>query len=189
MNLVLPSGLKCILGDIAYNQDDYNIEITKDVFSGIKSSELVIIDTPPGFSKLNEKLLEIADAVIIVVTPDSISVHDGLKTARFCERHKTHVLGVIVNRHRQGAELSKEDIEKIMLKPVLAVIPEDKAVLEAQKQGHPVIHYDFEANSTACFKELAAKLLGEKYVEIEEQKEASKFGKLLQKIGLWRNPH
>ncbi len=178
------SGLKLVPGDSSIIPRP--VVIAKKVFDDIRSSELVILDSPPGFGSVMGDVLKIADALIVVVTPDPVAVQDGLRTLRMAQKQQLNVLGIIVNRYIPGeSELSPEDIFKITGINVLAVIPESHDVHEAAKLRTPTSHINPDSEFSEGFKKLAAGLLGQEYVSsLEKEEQKSLFSQLLEKLGL-----
>ena len=94
------------------------------------------------------------------------------------------VSGIILTRvYDDELELTKKDVEAILETPVIGIIPEDETIREAVKMKHPVTHSHPNAPSSLGYKELAAKLLGEKYVESVE-KEDTMMDTVMKRFGL-----
>ncbi len=149
-------------------------------------TEVIIIDAGIIFVDYVSKLLDKVDDVILVTTPDKEAVVNTLKAVKIAEHKNTNILGVVVNKkQKHPIEMRKEEIESFVEKPVIIEIPHDEEVFYAQKLEFPVVHYKPDAESSVKFKELAAKIIGKKYVENEEKKEEqSLFKKVLIKLGL-----
>jgi septum site-determining protein MinD len=83
---------------------------------------------------------------------------------------------LVVNRTGKAADLSTSEVEGFMGKtlgalPVLADIPEDPRVREAEREGVPVIVYEPECPASLAINELAKVMVGEAdlpYVPAEE---------------------
>ncbi|MBW2988260.1 hypothetical protein DRJ48_00310 [Candidatus Woesearchaeota archaeon] len=186
MVYVHTSGLKFIPGDTSQKWLKSDIKLKKSLLEEMKSSELVILDTPPGYSPEAVSAIKACDAVIVVVTPETAAVAEGLRCIRFATSLGTTVLGVVVNRYDEGRSyLTPEDIAKVTGKEVIAVIAEEENMSEALKEGHPIVYLMPESKATTGYKQLAAKLLGERYVDITEKMEReSLFNRILKKLNL-----
>jgi septum site-determining protein MinD len=121
--------------------------------------------------------------VIIVVTPESVAVQDGLKTLSLAEKLKVGVMGFVLNRYKPNSPISEKDIEKLTGKKVLAVISEGPGFDEAIRHRHPEVYLHPDSKSTSGYKRLAALLLGQKYVETVETSETP-FVRLLKRLGI-----
>jgi septum site-determining protein MinD len=75
---------------------------------------------------------------------------------------KEHLLVTRYNAHRVagGQMLSLDDVQEILRIPLIGVIPESEAVLEASNQGLPVIHVK-GAEVAEAYKDLVGRFLGE----------------------------
>ena len=67
--------------------------------------------------------------------------------------------------------LSVEDVEEILHIPLLGVIPESQAVLNASNKGEPVI-FDKESDAGQAYADTVARLMGEErpFRFLEEEK-------------------
>lgn len=181
---VHPSGLKFIPGDSGLKT--WNITLDKQAFDSMGSAELIILDTPPGLGAEARAAIAACDAILVVVNPDSNSVQDALKTIRLAEELRVRVLGVVVNRyHKETAMLEPEEIAKVTQKPVVAIIPQHNDIQQSHRAHQPVVHLYPDSKLTEEYKALAARLLGEKYVVLQEREAAdSPMARLLAKLGL-----
>jgi len=75
---------------------------------------------------------------------------------------KEHLLVTRYNpvRVEGGHMLSLEDVHEILRIPLIGVIPESEAVLEASNQGLPAIHLK-DADVAEAYKDLVGRFLGE----------------------------
>ena len=183
-----PSGLKIITSDIslAKSRNTKKEKLADILMELAGATEIVIIDTATGLGKELESIIKKSDEVLIVTTPELPSVTDALKTIRLAEENNATVIGVVLNRYGdKDVDMDAENIEKMLGKQILAIIPEDKNVRKSIKLKHPVIYAYPMAPSSVGFKKLAAKLIGEKYeTELEKQEKLSVFNHVLRKLGL-----
>ncbi|MBL8302520.1 MAG: septum site-determining protein MinD, partial [Ideonella sp.] len=117
--------------------------------------------------------MHFADEALVVTNPEVSSVRDSdrilgmlaSKTRRAVdgpEPVKEHLLITRYNpgRVEDGQMLSLTDIQEILRIPLIGVIPESEAVLQASNQGVPAIHQEGSDVSEA-YKDLVARFLGE----------------------------
>jgi septum site-determining protein MinD len=179
------SGLKIIPTSIS-NEDMRNIKIENlsQSIRGLEGvTEIVIIDAGPGINPEVMETIKSADEMIVVVTPDLLSVTDALKTIKIAKRMDIKIIGVIVNRvEEHHSELSSKNIEQMLEEKVIGIVHEDKAVKESLRLRHPVTYSHPESSSSIRFKRIAAYLIGEKY-KYPVQKE-TRLGKFLRKTGI-----
>ena len=75
-------------------------------------------------------------------------------------------------RAARGEMLSIEDIEDILAVPLIGIIPESQAVLNASNNGTPVI-LDEKSDAGQAYKDTVARLLGEelphRFLEVQKK--------------------
>ncbi len=121
--------------------------------------DLVLIDVPSGLDRDALTVMGLLREAIIVVTPDLPALSNALKTKLVCERLDVKLLGVILTRLKEGvSELSESEVSGILDLPVLAVIPEDRAVRHSSAIGEPVVVREARSPSAREFKRFALEL-------------------------------
>ena len=183
-----PSGMKVIGGRIAYEIDkEINYETLVDNLMELEGSvEIVLIDAPPGMGKDSKTVLQAADHVIVVTTPELPAVTDSRKTVKLAKELGKNIIGVVLNEIRgESYEMSKENVESFLDAKVIAQVPEDPAVRAAISKHFPVVSTHPDSPSSVAFKRLAARLIGEKYEpqKVEEEK-ASLKRQILEGLGI-----
>ena len=137
-----------------------------------------------------------AEEAILVTNPEVSSVRDSdriigvlnsrSKRAEEGEEIKKHLLVTryTPSRVKKGEMLSVEDIQEILVVPLMGVIPESPAVLNASNQGIPIT-LDNPSDAKHAYRCAVSKLLGE-----DEPADTSrgKFRKFLESINLVRSP-
>jgi septum site-determining protein MinD len=134
--------------------------------------DFVICDSPAGIEQGALMALYFADEAIVTTNPEVSSVRDSdrilgildsksMRSEKSLEPVKQHLLLTRYNPSRvaQGEMLSVEDVEEILHIPLLGVIPESKAVLNASNSGVPVI-YDDESDAGQAYSDAVERLLG-----------------------------
>lgn len=181
-----PSGLKIILSSIALDSyKEEHLEKLKETINDLEgASEVVIIDAAAGLGREAKSAISISDEAIIVTTPELPSVTDALKTIHICERMNTKVIGIVVTKfNNDNLDLSLKNIETILEKPIIGVIPLDAAIKKSLYLKNPVNYTHPNSKSAIAYKKLAAKLIGDKYVESVEEDE-SLYKYVLRRLGL-----
>ena len=86
---------------------------------------------------------------------------DALKTLKLAQKINKKILGVVVNRVKSvDHELASEEIERMLLAPVVAEIPEDKNISKSIAAKSPIIDYSPESPAAVEIKRLAYTLTG-----------------------------
>ncbi len=147
-------------------------------------TDFVIIDCAAGLGREAFSALQPSEEVLIITNPELAAVTDALKTIKVVEDYKKKVLGVVVTKKSNlKTEMSIRNIELLLEKPVIGIIPEDKAIKESQAAKDPVVYSHPYSHSAIAYKKLAADLINQQY-DPEADKPKQKFMiKLLKKLG------
>ena len=169
------------------DKDALTIEGVARVIHKLKQNEFdyIICDSPAGIEKCAKMALYFADEAIITTNPEVSSVRDSdrilgilqseSRRAKMDEEPvKEHLLITRYNPNRvqEGQMLSVDDIVDLLAIPLLGIIPESQAVLEASNAGKPVI-LDEDSNAGQAYEDAIARLLGEerphRFMEAEKK--------------------
>lgn len=146
--------------------------------------EYIVCDSPAGIETGALMAMHYADEALVVTNPEVSSVRDSdrilgmlaSKTRRAIEGRepvKEHLLITRYNPNRvqEGQMLSLQDIQDILRIPLIGVIPESEAVLNASNQGIPAIHLQGTDVSEA-YKDVVDRFLGQdkplRFIEAEK---------------------
>ena len=125
-----------------------------------ESYEHVLLDTGAGLSYDSVLPLALADAVLLVTTPDIASVRDTAKTGELTERVDGTVRGAVLTQ-RSSDILNANDVEGTLHADVLAVVPEDETVPMGVDAGRPLAAFAPTSPAALAYRNLAKVLLGE----------------------------
>jgi septum site-determining protein MinD len=147
-------------------------------------ADFVIIDTAAGLRDETINGINLGDEIFVVSTPELPAISDALRTIKKAIELGKKVSGIILTRaYEDELELSKADVEAMLETPVIAIIPEDETMREAVQMKNPVTHTHPNSPSAQGYKQLAAKILGEKYVESIEKNEST-FDTFMKRMGM-----
>ncbi|MGC9457858.1 MAG: septum site-determining protein MinD [Halothiobacillaceae bacterium] len=147
--------------------------------------DYIVCDSPAGIEKGAHLAMYYADEAIVVSNPEVSSVRDadrmlGLlaSKSRRAEQDEAPVeQHLLITRYvparvDTGEMLSIEDMLEILAVPLLGVIPESEAVLQASNAGRPVI-LEAESDAGQAYADAVARLLGEerplRFVQAEKK--------------------
>ena len=145
-----------------------------------KEFQFIVCDSPAGIERGALLALHFADEAVVVTNPEVSSVRDSDRIIGVLNsRTKRAEQGLEVKKHllitryahtraQRGEMLSVEDVQEILAVPLLGVIPESTAVLNASNQGVPVT-LGASSDAKEAYRNAVARLLGET-VEIPSQK-------------------
>jgi len=129
-----------------------------------RSYDFIILDSPPSLNEETLGVMNAADELFIVTTPDLSTLSTTLKTAKLIKQKGIPLNGLILNKvHGKNFELSLKNIEDTSDIPIMAVIPHDINVMKAQSKFKSSIQNKPNSEGSKEFKKLAAALLKEKY--------------------------
>jgi len=156
------------------DKDALSQEGVKKVLDELAADEFdfIICDSPAGIEKGAHLAMYYADEALVVTNPEVSSVRDsdrilGLlssKTHRAANDEPSIKEHLVLTRYapervENGEMLSVDDVQDILAIPLLGVIPESKAVLNASNQGAPVI-LDAESDAGQAYSDLIERFLG-----------------------------
>jgi septum site-determining protein MinD len=156
----------------------------------LRQTEFLLIDAPAGIADSTIISIAAAREMLPVTNPNYPSLVDCYKTIRLANVLGSWTRGLVVNRTGKGADVSTGEIEHFMGKtigslPILAEIPEDKTVLEAEREGVPVVVYEPNCRASVAINDLAKVVAGEAdlpYVPYEEREYQSTVDRLVRAL-------
>ncbi|MBS3108804.1 cell division ATPase MinD [Candidatus Woesearchaeota archaeon] len=183
-----PSGTKIVPASISI--DDLKKTKSDNLKNAIKgltgTTDIVLVDCAAGLGKEALDALESVNEVLIITNPEMPAVADALKTIKLAEELNKKVLGVVLTKTKDAKlEMSISNIESLLEKKIISIIPEDKAMKEALMRKESVIYTNPKSGAAISYKQLAAFLLKRKYEEpFEESEKEHFFTRLLKLIGV-----
>ncbi|MFA9417689.1 cell division ATPase MinD [Natrinema sp. HArc-T2] len=146
------------------NLDDYaetSPERLRDVVADLRSQfDYVFLDVGAGISHETVLPLGLADAVVLVSTPEPAAIHDTKKTIELTERSGGDVAGLVLTRTRPDSDISHDDLADRLEVSLLGAIPEDPAARESVYAGTPLVVYEPDGPASVAYRQLAAELTG-----------------------------
>ena len=156
------------------DKDALDLEGVEKAINELKLEfDYIICDSPAGIERGAQTALYFADEAVIVTNPEVSSVRDSdriigilnSKTRRAEkgeEAVKQHLLLTRYDTARveKGEMLKVEDVLEILAIPLLGVIPQDDAVLQASNVGMPVV-LDERSKAGQAYTDAVRRLAGE----------------------------
>ena len=151
-------------------------------FKSIKElkTDYLILDGAAGLGGEAIKIIENSDELIIVTNAELPAITDALKTVKLTEELGKNVLGVLVTRTKNDdLDISLRNIEALLEKPIIAVIPEDDSLREALSLKDAVVHTHPTSKPSVAYKRLASSISGISYNEPVKEDFITKVWKLI----------
>ncbi len=147
--------------------------------------DYIICDSPAGIEHGAVTALYYADRALVVTNPEVSSVRDSdrilgilaAKSRRAIEGGEPVREHLVLTRYspqrvQRGEMLSVGDVGEILGIPLLGVIPESPAVLQASNEGVPVV-LDEGSDAGHAYRDLVGRFLGEerahRFIEVERK--------------------
>ena len=155
-----PAGLTVVPGDTSLKAfaaaDPQRLDAVVEAFA---DADYILIDVGAGVSHETGVPLSIADAVILVSTPERDALVDTEKTRQLTDRLGGVVAGAVITRTDEATPL-EEVVSGTLTADVLTTIPDDEAVRESIAVGEPLSSYAPHSDAAAAYRQLAAELTG-----------------------------
>ena len=155
-----PAGLTVVPGDTSLEAfaaaDPQRLDAVVEAFA---DADYILIDVGAGVSHETGVPLSIADAVILVSTPERDALVDTEKTRQLTDRLGGIVAGAVITRTDEATPL-EEVVSGTLTADVLTTIPDDEAVRESIAVGEPLVSYAPHSDAAAAYRQLAAELTG-----------------------------
>jgi septum site-determining protein MinD len=154
-----------ILPASMFNNDNISpLRLKSKIRSLKKKYDVILIDSAPNLGDEGLATLFASDEVFFIITPDHATLSNTIKTINRAQQRGTVINGLILNKvHDKDFELTLEQIEDTTSIPILAVIPYELNVLEAQSNFIPSVKHKPRSRGSKEYKKLAATMVGEKY--------------------------
>ncbi|MDD5254160.1 MAG: cell division ATPase MinD [Candidatus Nanoarchaeia archaeon] len=178
-----PCGTKIIPASISlYDLKKTNPDnLKKHIRSLDNKSDIVLVDCAAGLGREALMALDAVDELLIVTNPELPAITDALKTIKLAEEMKKDIIGVILTKTKENnLDVSINNVQAILEKPVISSIPDSKAVREALTLKDAVVFTHPKSEPAVNYKKLASNLIGKNY---EEEMPRGFFSKLFSKKG------
>lgn len=171
-------GFHVLLGGI-YLNDLNNVSLNgfKDKLEEIKKDyDLILIDCAAGLNDEALNAINSSDELLLITTPELPSVADVYKLVEYSENNWIPISGVVVNKESNSKykDITIKDVEEILGKKVLEIIPKENEVEDSVNLKKPVVNIYPNAKSSKSFERLAYSLMGK-----ELPKELSMLNKII----------
>ena len=178
-----PIGTKIVPAGISINElKNTNPSNLRRVLRGLSgTTDIAIIDSAAGLGREALLAMESGDEILIITNPELPAITDALKTIKVAEELGKKIIGVVLTRtNMNDGDISVKNVEAMLDKPVIAIIPEDKSVREALTMKDVVVYTHPKSGAAIEYKRLAAFLLGREYED--ENIDEGMFKKLLKRL-------
>jgi septum site-determining protein MinD len=159
------NGLKVIPASLEL-EDLVGVDISElnSHIQNLPDTEIVLLDSAPGFGKEATSVLQSCNEVVFVTVPYYAAVADVIRGSAIASQMGIKPLGIVLNMvSKKPHELSAKDVETVTGLPVISKIPLDQNVQKGLAFGKPVILSNPRSPASREIMRLAANITGENY--------------------------
>lgn len=170
-----PQNIKIVPGSIALS--DLRLTNPDRMPKALKelarlNPDYVIVDGAAGLGREALAAINASDTLLIVTNPELPAITDALKTIKLAEELNKEVLGVIVTKViGSKLEVSLKNIESMLERPVIGVIPFDESVRESLAIRDAVVFTHPRSKAAVAYKRLASSISNTTYTDETEERE------------------
>jgi pilus assembly protein CpaE len=148
---------------MAPTRPDHAAEVTTallgDVYSVLRAThDIVIVDTPPGFTPEVISAIDRSTHVCAVAVLDSLSLKNtklGLETLDLMGYDKSRT-SLVLNRADTKVGITPEDVVAIIGREPDVLVPSDRDIPRAVNEGTPIVAAKPNSRAASAFRALAA---------------------------------
>ncbi|MGK7931558.1 MAG: septum site-determining protein MinD [Microcystaceae cyanobacterium] len=149
------------------SKEAINPEQMKDIVDQLVNRyDYILIDCPAGIEMGFRNAIAPAKEAIIVTTPEMAAVRDADRVVGLLETSNIEKIRLIVNRLRPEMVqlrqmISVEDIQDLLVVPLLGIVPDDERIIISTNRGEPLILEEKLSLPAMAFNNIALRLQGE----------------------------
>jgi pilus assembly protein CpaE len=153
------SGARVLLAPTRPDQASFvTVELLRDVYATLRSHyDLVIVDTPPGFTPEVIASIDSSSHVCMVGMLDSLSLKNtklGLETLELMGYDNSRI-NVVLNRADTRIGISRDDVASIVGRTPDVLVPSDREIPKLLTDGVTIVAADERSEAAAAFRLLA----------------------------------
>lgn len=154
-----PSGVKVL---VAPTRPDHasavSIDYLRDVYASLRTmSDVVIVDTPPGFTPEVIATIDVSTAAVMVGMLDSLSLKNtklGIETLELMG-YPTENVALVLNRADSRVGITHDDVSAIIGRPPDVFVPSDREIPRSVNEGTPIVASRERSEAAKSFRDLA----------------------------------
>jgi chromosome partitioning protein len=180
---IIPSNILLSAAELEFNRPGREFLLRNQIQRIEENYDYIIIDTPPALNVLTVNAYVAADALIIPMSPEILSllgvsqIRDTIETVRQFYNSKLRILGILLNRYnprltlnREVYEMSQQIAQQLNTKVLESTIRGAVAVAEAPAHGESVVTYSPRSKPAKDFQDLVTEITGVPPVAAEKKK-------------------
>jgi pilus assembly protein CpaE len=157
--MVHSSGLRVLLAPTRPDQaSSITVELVRDVYSALRSAyDVVIVDTPPGFTAEVIATIDAATDLVVVGMLDALSLKNtklGLETLELmgCE---PGIIRMVLNRAHSQVGITHNEVARVLGRAPDILVPSDREIPRAVNEGAAITTSRPSSEAAVAFRQLA----------------------------------
>jgi pilus assembly protein CpaE len=153
------SGVKVLVGPTRPDHASaVTMDLLRDVYASLRTMcDIVIVDTPPGFTPEVIATIDISTSVCIVGMLDSLSLKNtklGLETLDLMGYPPENV-ALVLNRADSRVGITHDDVAAIIARTPDVLVPSDREIPRSVNEGTPIVASRERSEAAKAFQKLA----------------------------------
>jgi pilus assembly protein CpaE len=153
------SGVKVLVGPTRPDQASaVSIDYLRDVYASLRTmSDVVVVDTPPGFTPEVIATIDVSTAACMVGMLDSLSLKNtklGIETLDLMG-YPNESVSLVLNRADSRVGITHEDVSAIIGRSPDVFIPSDREIPRSVNEGTPIVAAKERSEAAKAFQALA----------------------------------
>jgi pilus assembly protein CpaE len=153
------SGVKVLIAPTRPDQASaVSIEYLRDIYASLRTMcDVVIVDTPPGFTPEVIATIDVSTEICMVGMLDSLSLKNtklGLETLDLMG-YETDRVSLVLNRADSRVGITPDDVSTIVGRRPDVFIPSDREIPRSINEGTPIVAAKAQSGAAKAFRALA----------------------------------
>ena len=153
------SGVKVLIAPTRPDQASaVSIDFLRDIYASLRTMcDVVIVDTPPGFTPEVIATIDVSSEICMVGMLDSLSLKNtklGLETLDLMGYETEHV-SLVLNRADSRVGITPDDVSTIIGRAPDVSIPSDREIPRSVNEGTPIVAARPSSGAAKAFRALA----------------------------------
>jgi pilus assembly protein CpaE len=154
-----PSGVKVLVAPTRPDQASaITVEFLRDVYASLRTMcDVVVVDTPPGFTPEVIATIDVSSAACLVGMLDSLSLKNtklGLETLDLMG-YPLESISLILNRADSRVGITHDDVSAIVGRVPDVLVPSDREIPRSVNEGTPIVASRERSDAAKAFEKLA----------------------------------
>jgi pilus assembly protein CpaE len=153
------SGVKVLVGPTRPDHASaISVDFIREVYASLRTMcDVVIVDTPPGFTPEVIATIDVSTSACMIGMLDSLSLKNtklGIETLDLMG-YPPENIALILNRADSRVGITHEDVSAIIGRPPDVLVPSDREIPRSVNEGTPIVASRERSDAAKAFQKLA----------------------------------